>query len=74
MEPGGIPKFRGEEVMEHGGAAAEGAEDECGHISTDLTTQVTVIDSICVSQIIDLFPRGNCSVVHCGLKGLKLTT
>lgn len=61
--------------MEQGGAAAEGAEDKMkGHIASELTAQVTVIDSICVPQIIDLFPRGNRSVVHCGLKGLKLTT
>lgn len=44
--------------MEQGGAAAERAEDECGHISPELTAQVTVIDFICVPQVIDLFPRG----------------
>lgn len=34
--------------MEQGGAAAERAEDECGHMSPELTAQVTVIDFICV--------------------------
>lgn len=61
--------------MEQGGAAAERAEDECGHMSPELTAQVTVIDFICVPQVIDLFPRGESLYrFHYGLKGLKLTT